>query len=236
MEQRIDPKVGVVIVAAGSGARFGGELPKQYRILGHSPILAHTINQFARTLPLAEIVVIVSPDRVEYCRNLMARFEVAKHQIVEGGAERFDSVKRGIEALSDQVEIIAVHDGVRPLCSGELIKRCIEGALSNGSAIPAIEISDSLRRICSEGGESQSVDRGVFRAVQTPQCFDATLLRRAYRQQYNPLFTDDASLVEAMGEQVWLCEGERENIKITNQEDLLLAELYLKKREEQNNE
>lgn len=227
MEERIEPRVGVIIVAGGSGLRVGGRLPKQYQILGQRPLLAHTITAFATALPRAEIVVVLAEDRVEYWRNLSARFDVAKHRVVVGGAERFHSVRSGIEALSDDVDVIAVQDGARPLCSSELICRCLECAVSNGSAIPVVEVSDSLRELVGEGELSQSVNRSRYRAVQTPQVFDAVTLRRAYRQEYDPNFTDDASVVESIGERVWLCEGERRNIKITTREDMILAQSIL---------
>ncbi len=227
MEERIEPHVGVIIVAGGSGLRVGGRLPKQYQILGQRPVLAHTIAAFAEALPRAEIVVVLAEERVEYWKNLAARFDVAKHRTVVGGAQRFDSVKAGVEALSEDVEVVAVHDGARPLCSVDLIRRCVDCAVSSGSAIPVVEVSDSLREIVDEGELSQSVSRSAFRAVQTPQVFDSAVLRRAYRQAYDPLFTDDASVVERMGERVWLCEGERRNLKITTREDLLFAQLIL---------
>ncbi len=223
MEKRIEPKVGVVIVAGGSGKRAGGATPKQYQILGSLPILAHTINAFAAALPTARLVVVVAEDRVEYWRNLAARFPVAEHSCVVGGAERFDSVRSGIEAVGEDVDLIAVHDGARPLVSRELIERCVECALSSGSAIPVVEVSDSLREV-GEGVESRQVDRSRVRAVQTPQIFDAVVLRRAYAAARGESgFTDDASVVERMGERVWLCQGERGNIKITTSEDLIFA-------------
>ncbi len=227
MEQRIDPKVAIVIVAGGSGRRAGGTIPKQYQFLGQQPLLAHTINRFAKALPLADLVVVLAEDRIEYWHNLAARFDVAKHRVVVGGDERFDSVRAGIESLSDDVEIIGVQDGARPLCSVELIRRCVDSAISNGSAIPVVAVADSLREVVSEVEESRSVMRSNYRAVQTPQVFDATVLRRAYRQPRCEGFTDDASVVESMGERVWLCEGERMNFKITTNEDMLFARALL---------
>ncbi len=225
MEQRIEPRVGVVIVAGGSGLRAGGAIPKQYQFLGSSPVLVHTINAFAAALPRAELVVVLAEDRIAYWGNLSARFEVARHKVVAGGAERFDSVRSGIEALSEDVEIIAVHDGARPLVSAEVIVRCVECAVSNGSAIPVVAVSDSLREV--EAEVSKPLDRSRVRAVQTPQAFDAVMLRRAYKQPYNRLFTDEGSVVEQMGERVYLCEGERRNIKITTREDMLYARVIL---------
>ncbi|MFI3249198.1 MAG: 2-C-methyl-D-erythritol 4-phosphate cytidylyltransferase [Rikenellaceae bacterium] len=226
MEQRIEPKIGIVIVAGGSGTRIGGTKPKQFQIIGQRPILAYTIDLFSRALPTAEIVVVLAKDMIEYWQNLAARFDVAKHKTVIGGAERFDSVKCGVIALSDDVEIIGVHDGARPFCSVELVKRCLHCALSSGSAIPVVNVSDSLREVCSDGG-SKAIDRSSIRAVQTPQMFDAITLRRAYNQPYKSTFTDDASLVEGIGEKVWLCDGESQNIKITTREDLILAQRIL---------
>ncbi len=225
MEQRVMPSVGVVIVAGGKGQRMGASVPKQFMLLGQRPILAHTIDIFARTLPSADIVVTLPAEYIEYWNNLASRFDVAKHRVVEGGEQRFDSVKRGVEALSESVDLIAVHDGVRALCSGELIMRCVDCALSSGSAIPVIEAIDSFRMV--EGSESHIVDRSQLRAVQTPQIFDAMLLRRAYRLEYSFSFTDDASVVEQMGEKVWLCDGERSNIKITTPEDLEYASIVM---------
>ncbi len=224
MGEGIEVKVGVVIVAGGSGKRLGGATPKQYKILGQQPMLCHTINAFAEALPTAQIVVVVAEDRVDYWRNLSARFSVATHDIVSGGAERFDSVKAGIERLSESVDIIAVHDGARPFCSHELIHRALQCALSSGSAIPVVPITDSVREIVSDGS-SQALQRSLLRGVQTPQLFDSVLLRRGYKQQYRESFTDESSIVESLGERVWLCDGESRNIKITTAEDMLLAEV-----------
>ncbi len=235
MEQRVEPKVGVVIVAGGSGKRLGGATPKQYQILGQQPMLIHSINRFSKAIPLAKIVVVVAEDRVAYWNNLSARFTVARHKVVSGGTERFDSVKAGIEALGEDVDIITVHDGARPFCSTELIKRCVDSALSSGSAIPAIEISDSVREM-TDNGDSRSLQRSKLRAVQTPQVFDAALLRRGYMQCYKSTFTDESSIIESLGERVWLCDGDRQNIKITTSEDMLLAELILQKIEQESSQ
>ncbi|MFI3277953.1 MAG: 2-C-methyl-D-erythritol 4-phosphate cytidylyltransferase [Rikenellaceae bacterium] len=232
MEQRIEPRVGVVIVAGGKGLRMGGSLPKQFRFLGQLPILAHSINTFAQALSSVEIVVVLPAESIEYWQNLSSRFTVASHRTVEGGEERFHSVKRGAEALSEGCEIIAVHDGVRPLCSEALIQRCVKEALASGSAVPVVSVVDSFREV-GDDGISKIVDRSKLRAVQTPQLFDAVMLRRAYAQPYKITFTDDASLVESLGERVWLVEGERSNIKITTPEDMLYAEAILESKQSQ---
>ncbi len=227
MEQSIKPHLGVVIVAGGKGTRMGGGVtPKQFRILGQMPILAHSINLFAEEDPNCEIVVVLPKAHMEYWNNLASRFSVAKHRVVEGGEQRFHSVKCGVEALSDLCEVIAVHDGVRPMCSVEVVDRAIYCAVANGSAIPVVEVVDSFRRVTSSGA-SEVVERASLRAVQTPQIFDAITLRRAYHQCYDPSFTDDASVVERLGEQIYLCEGDRANIKITTTEDLIYANALL---------
>ncbi len=225
--------MGVVVVAGGKGARMGSNTPKQFMILGQAPVLAHTINAMAAINP-AQIVVVLPQEHIAFWKNLASRFEVAPHEVVEGGAERYDSVKAGLAALGEQIDIVAVHDGVRPLCSKELLARCVESAVQCGSAIPAITVSDSVRIVeeSKSGEESRALDRSLLRAVQTPQVFDAMTLRRAYRQEFSPKFTDESSLLEAMGERVRMVEGEKCNIKITTREDLLYAQMILDRRDE----
>ena len=199
MEQ---PRVGVIIVAGGSGKRMGCALPKQFSIIGGKPILAHTINAFRKALPASRIVVVLPAEYIEFWKNLSARFEVAKHSVVEGGKERFYSVKNGIEALSDAVDLIAVQDGVRPFATNELILRTVACAVENGSAIPVVKAVDSYRVV--EGDTSHIIDRTPLRIVQTPQIFAAPVLRAAYDTEFRAEFTDDASVVEFSGERVSL--------------------------------
>ena len=213
--------VGVVIVAGGSGKRMGGALPKQFSIIGGKPILAHTINAFRKALPASRIVVVLPAEYIEFWKNLSARFEVAKHSVVEGGKERFYSVKNGIEALSDAVDLIAVQDGVRPFATKELILRTVACAVENGSAIPVVKAVDSYRVV--EGDTSHIIDRTPLRIVQTPQIFAAPVLRAAYDTEFRAEFTDDASVVEKYGKDICYIEGERFNIKITTRDDLVLA-------------
>lgn len=227
MEQ---PRVGVIIVAGGSGKRMGGALPKQFSIIGGRPILAHTINAFRKALPASRIVVVLPAEHIEFWKNLSARFEVAKHSVVEGGKERFYSVKNGIEALSDAVDLIAVQDGVRPFATKELILRAVACAAEKGSAIPVVKAVDSYRTV--EGEESHIIDRAPLRLVQTPQIFAAPTLRAAYDTDFRNEFTDDASVVEFSGEKVTLCEGDYLNIKITTPNDLALAEAIIESRNE----
>ncbi len=213
-------------MAGGEGRRMGGPLPKQFAIAGGEPILVRTINAFAKALPEARIVVVLPASSIDFWHNLSARFRVARHKVVAGGSERFHSVKSGIDALSDAVELIAVHDGVRPFASCELIRRAAECAAANGSAIPVVAPVDSMRLLDGEGS-SRPAYRSALRCVQTPQIFGADILRAAYDTAYNSVFTDDASVVEAAGFTVTLCEGERRNIKITTPEDMFFAEAVI---------
>lgn len=188
--------------------------------------MARTINNFRKALPTSRIVVVLPVEYIEFWRNFSARFNIAKHTIVEGGKERFHSVKNGIEALSDAVDLIAVQDGVRPFASKEMILRVVDCAAKTGAAIPVVKAVDSYRRV--EGAASEIIDRTPLRIVQTPQIFAASILRAAYDTPFRKEFTDDASVVEFSGEAISLCEGEYTNIKITTPSDLAFAEAIAK--------
>lgn len=212
-------------MAGGSGRRMQSALPKQFMMLGSLPVVAHTINTFSEALPGAEIVVVLPEEHIPLWRNLAARFDVAVHRCIAGGKERFHSVKNGLDALSSEVEFVAVHDGVRALATKKMILRVQLAAEETGAAIPVTEVVDSYRRV--DGTESYIVPRSELRIVQTPQTFSASLLRRAYEQPFSESFTDDASVVEALGAKITLVEGERRNIKLTTPEDMLIAERLL---------
>lgn len=216
---------GVVIVAGGSGTRMGGGVPKQFRIVGGQPLLVRTVNTFAAALPAARIVVVLPASHIDFWHSLCARFTVARHTAVAGGSERFHSVRAGLAALPDDTGYAAVHDAVRALCSKKLIIRALQCAVDNGSAVPAVAPVDSFR-IVGDGG-SHVVDRRALRIIQTPQIFRFGELRRAYEVDFDPLFTDDASVAERAGIAVTLCEGERTNLKITTPEDIAIAETLL---------
>lgn len=222
-------KRGVVIVAGGSGKRMGASLPKQFMLLGGIPVVARTINTFSEALPNADIVVVLPEEHIALWRNLASRFDVAPHRCVAGGKERFHSVKCGIDALGSEVEYIAVHDGVRALASKRLVIRAALAVEEHKAVIPVVDVVDSYRRVV--GDDSEIVPRSELRIVQTPQMFSADLLRRAYEQPFNASFTDDASVVEALGEKITLVEGERTNIKLTTPEDMAYAEWLLSREE-----
>lgn len=220
MEQQ---QIGVVIVAGGSGSRMGGSLPKQFALVGGEPILVKTINNFAKAFAGAKIIVVLPAAQIDFWKNYSARFRVARHKIVEGGEQRFHSVKNGIEALTDYVDLIAIQDGVRPFASVEMLRATAQCAAEYGSAIPVVDAVDSFRVVTNQG--SEIIDRSKLRVVQTPQIFEAGLIRAAYDTLYSEQFTDDASVVEATTpHRVRLCNGERTNIKITTPDDMVLAE------------
>ena len=217
--------IGIIIVAGGSGRRMGGALPKQFMMLGNEPILSRSINRIHEALPAAEIVVVLPEDCFELWKNIAARFDVARHKIALGGKERFHSVKNGLAALGEGVQIVGIHDAVRPLVSKKLIIKLILEAEKHEAVIPAIAPIDSYRVV--DGDSSRIIDRSALRMVQTPQVFNAEKLRKAYEQPFSTIFTDDASVMEAAGYSVTLVEGERENIKITTPSDMLIAEAII---------
>lgn len=226
-------KRGVIIVAGGSGRRMNSSMPKQFLMLGGMPVVAHTINTFAEALPAADIVVVLPEEHIAMWKNLAARFDIAVHRCVAGGKERFDSVKRGLEALSPDVEYVAVHDGVRALLSKRLVIRTMLDCEKHGASIPVVEVVDSYRKVV--GDTSEIVPRSELRIVQTPQTFRREILRKAYEQEYSATFTDDASVVEALGYRISLVEGELSNIKLTTPEDMEWAEWWLQQRGQNSN-
>lgn len=216
----------LIIVAGGTGSRMGMDLPKQFLEINGKPILAHTLERFYQFDSTLNMIVVLHPDFVEYWNDLVQTLGIkVPHQVVKGGKERFDSVKQGLKAISDETGVVGIHDAVRPLVSFKTFETCFNNARINGTAIPVVTVNDSLREL--HNSDSKIADRSKFRLVQTPQCFEISLLREAFKADYHPSFTDDASVVESLGVRLHLVEGNRENIKITTPEDLLLAKAYL---------
>ena len=218
-----------IIVAGGSGTRFGAELPKQFLNLKGLPILMRTIQAFGENSDGSFDVIVTLPvGQIDLWHDLCSEYGFAvPHRIVPGGETRWHSVKNALDGIGDiaGVDVIAVHDGVRPLASVALIGRVLNAARRDGAAIPVVMLNDSVRQL--SGDDSHALDRSSLRAVQTPQAFDARLLLEAYGQPYDPTFTDDASVVERYGHKVTLVEGESSNIKITRPMDLALAEILM---------
>lgn len=219
----------IIIVAGGKGLRMGGDLPKQFLPIAGKPVLMHTIERFYKYNNELGIILVLPREQQEYWRQLCAKhhFEI-NHKVVDGGATRFHSSQNGVAALPDDAQgVVGIHDGVRPFVSEETIARCFEAARKHGAALPVLPVVDTLRRVTDDGG--YNVQRNDYRTVQTPQAFDIQLLKQAFRQPYSDAFTDDASVVEAMGHKVTMVDGNRENIKLTTPFDLLLADCISKK-------
>ena len=211
-----------IIVAGGKGLRMGGELPKQFIPIEGRPVLMRTLDTFHACDESIQIILVLPRDHQDYWRELCAQYQFAvPHRIADGGATRFHSVQNGLSLVDAPEALVAVHDGVRPFVSHEVISRCYAEAEAHGAVVPVIPVVETVRQLTDEG--SVTVDRNAYRLVQTPQTFRATLLRRAYEQPYTDAFTDDASVVEALGEAVTLVDGNRENIKLTTPFDLIVA-------------
>jgi len=212
-----------IIVAAGSGSRYGGSLPKQFCDMGGRPVLMTTIERLDRAAPGARIIVVLSASMVDMWREMCDGYGFTiSHDIVIGGPTRAHSVQNAVGTLDyDRVGWVSVHDAARPMVTRAMMDRLI-GALDtvHRGSIPVVPVTDSLRLIMPDGG-SRAVDRSLYRAVQTPQLFDGRTLIDAYRREMLPSFTDDASVLEAAGfGPLALVEGDAANIKITNPGDI----------------
>jgi 2-C-methyl-D-erythritol 4-phosphate cytidylyltransferase len=220
-------KKSVIIVAGGSGTRMGGKRPKQFTLLANQPILMLSILCFIRYDSAIRIIVVLPESQITYWKELCIKYSfVYPHIVVVGGETRYQSVKNGLNALAES-DLVAVHDGVRPLVSQKTIENCFNQAAKTGAVIPVLPVDETLRT--GTMAYSQTVDRSFFFTVQTPQVFRTSLLKKAYAQNWNDTFTDDASVVEKQGIPIMMVPGNRENIKITHPGDLLLAKEYLKK-------
>lgn len=218
-----------IIVAGGSGCRMGSSIPKQFLSIEGLPILMHTITRFMQFDPKIKVIVVLPESQIDYWEGLCVQhnFSAAKNiKVVRGGENRFSSVKNGLAAIEGNDGLVAIHDGVRPFVSIETIKRCFNMASQKGNAIPVIPINDSLRMV--DGTTNKAVDRNAFVSIQTPQVFAVKDIKRAYSVDFDSAFTDDASVFEKMGKNINLVDGNIENIKITHQIDLLIAEAILK--------
>jgi 2-C-methyl-D-erythritol 4-phosphate cytidylyltransferase len=217
-----------IIVAGGTGQRMGTALPKQFLAIEGKSILLHTVDQFVSAFSDINFVIVLPADYIHEGENIIASSGLSQSFLfVAGGDTRFQSVKNGL-AHSDPASIVFVHDAVRCLLTPDLIQRCYQQAVEKGSAIPAVSSTDTVR--ITEGTKHHVVDRTNVMMIQTPQTFNAALLKKAFEQAYQPSFTDEANVLEASGKEVYLIEGEYENIKITRPLDLAIAEYILAKR------
>ena len=217
-----------VIVGGGSGTRMGTDIPKQFLLLNEKPVLMQTIQAFYYSEMKPEIILVLNIDYHRYWDKLCNEYQFdIPHTVAKAGNQRFYSVKNSLKFIKGQA-IVAVHDAVRPLVSNELITHSFREAELKGNAVSALKSSDSVRRFA--GPTSEAINREEIFLVQTPQTFESSILKKAYKQPYRNSYTDDASVVETSGTEINLIAGEKNNIKITFPEDLLLAEVLLKNR------
>ena len=214
-------KTFAIIVAGGKGLRMGGDVPKQFLPIGGKPVLMHTIEAFREALDDVQIVLVLPAEQHDYWQKLCKDHNFRSPELIAtGGETRFHSVKNGLALLpKDDEAVVGVHDGVRPFVSRDTIQRSFSTAAEGKAVVPVVPVVETLRQILPDG-TSITRPRNEFRLVQTPQTFPLALLKQAYEQPYSEVFTDDASVVEAMGKGITMVEGNRENIKLTTPADL----------------
>lgn len=214
-----------VIVAGGSGSRMNTNIPKQFLLLNGKPVLYYSINTFLQAYDDLSIILVLPEEHVAAGQEIIdAFFDYNRIQITIGGRTRFHSVQNGLQLIHEE-SIVFVHDAVRCMVSIDLIRRCYDAAIANGSAIPVIDSRDSVRLITGDG--NQALERDTVKQVQTPQTFHSKILIPAYQIDYKDKFTDEAAVVEAFGLKVELVKGEENNFKITRPVDLVIAEHLL---------
>ena len=217
----------IIIVAGGSGKRIKANIPKQYIDVNGKPLIVYTIDVFFKYNPDIRMYIVAHTDYLAYLNELLQKyFPGKKIQTTTGGETRFESVKRGLELIQEDGGIVGIHDAARPMVSVDTIQRCFETASQKGNAIPVVNVNESIRVI--ENNSNKAINRSNYKVVQTPQCFNAVSIKKAFEQDYSTLFTDDASVLEKSGEKIILVEGNTENIKITHDTDLILAQHLLK--------
>ncbi|WP_025763077.1 2-C-methyl-D-erythritol 4-phosphate cytidylyltransferase [Dyadobacter tibetensis] len=217
-----------IIVAGGSGSRMKSELPKQFIAVNRLPILMHTLQAFHSYSSQVTLILVLPAAHLDFWKSLCVQHSfLLSHRLVAGGETRFHSVKNGLAAIDDSQGLVAVHDGVRPVISAEIISQGYITAERAGTAVTSVPLKDSIRMVKSEGG-NQALDRSNFLLIQTPQTFRLDWMRNAFAQPYQQHYTDCASVLEAAGHCIELIPGAYENIKITTPEDLEWASVFLK--------
>lgn len=217
-----------VIVAGGSGKRMGYSVPKQFLLLKDKPVLWYVIDAFLRAYDDMQVILVLPEAHLAKGRNLIEQFNNSNSiMLAAGGNTRYESVKNGLQLVKEE-SVVFVHDGVRCLISVPLIQRCYNQALLKGSAVPAVAATDSIRIF--NDGKHYVEDRTQVRFVQTPQTFLSSIILPAFEQEYDERFTDEATVVEAYGTEIFLTEGDYDNIKITRPVDMLIAERLIEER------
>ncbi|MCF8464816.1 MAG: 2-C-methyl-D-erythritol 4-phosphate cytidylyltransferase [Flavobacteriales bacterium] len=225
-------KKSMIIVAGGSGTRMGAEIPKQFIELNGKPILMHTLQNLHDMDTTMQLILVLPASQFSVWDELKKKHGfLLGHELAAGGATRFLSVKNGLAKVKDS-DVVGVHDGVRPFPSKATVDACFAKASSTGAAVPTIPIVQSLRKL--NHGISQAIDRNEYCAVQTPQCFQVSVLKKAFDSAVHTDYSDDATVVEATGQFIHLIEGNLENIKITTPIDLELAQLISTRRTQSN--
>lgn len=220
----------MIIVAGGQGSRMKSDIPKQYLEIGDVPIIIRAIQCFLKFNKNIHFIVCVHPSYKPHMEDLVRTFNLSEHSILitQGGDTRFQSVKNGLQQIhTDEPAIIGIHDAARPFVTAQTIEQCFETARTKGNAVPCLPVNDSLRKISNN--INHSVNRNEYKIIQTPQCFEFSRIKKAFEQDYNTGFTDDATVLENTGESIHLVEGNPENIKITSPFDLVIAEALAKK-------
>lgn len=216
----------MIIVAGGKGKRMHSRNPKQFMLIAGRPVLMHTIEKFSSYPEYFHIIVVLPKPYIDFWKSMCKRYDFhVDHKVIEGGDSRFYSVKNGLKFVKKN-SLVGIHDGVRPLVNNTTIHNSFHVAALKGNAIPVVKVNESIRKV--DGENSNPVNRQHFRLIQTPQCFQSELILKAYNQDFQNHFTDDATVVEALGEKINLVEGNYENIKITRPVDLQFAEAFLK--------
>lgn len=216
-----------LIVAGGKGTRIKSTVPKQFLVLNGLPVLLHTLNAFFRYSEKIKVVLVLPEDDFETWNAIVKKYAFNKPVVLqEGGDSRFQSVKKGLEKIEGD-GLVAIHDGVRPLVSQDIIRASFQLAAKHKTAVAAVRLKESIRMTAQD--KTQAIDRSLFRLIQTPQTFEVKLIRAAYKTKEEERLTDDASVAEHAGYSIVLFEGSYRNIKITTEEDLIIAEAFLKK-------
>jgi 2-C-methyl-D-erythritol 4-phosphate cytidylyltransferase len=216
----------LIIVAGGTGTRMRSETPKQFLEINKVPVIVLSIKKFLAYKKDLSIIVAVHPafkkELNAICKKYFPKNDI---QVVFGGETRYHSVKNALDTIPKGDGVVGIHDAARPFVKMDVIKKCYSTAAKKGNAIPAITLFESIRKASAK--KNKAVDRGQFKIIQTPQCFNIKLIKKAFTKKYSSKFTDDATVLESIGEKINLVEGNYENIKITNPNDMIIAKAYV---------